>query len=292
MELSYLISLTFIFTLNVVFFLPGIFLNSLVILSFWRNAQLRQKLCYFMIMVLSCCDFFAVLTNHLLTAVIAMFWLTGNVNRYPSWVDIGSDLAGYFIGFSLSALLVMNFDRYLATYYPIYHRTSVTKQKLLTVFGILTIIQVTLSFMSVNNSISLDLHALIFLIIVSPPMVFINYKLFIIAKKSRRNNEISAEIKKSFSFKNISSCLLAVACFVVLQFPAIIHIGLSMASKEKPMLSDKVKLALLWSKTSLTMNSTFNCLIFFWKNKILRTEGMKLIKSMKVPFWASWTNRK
>jgi hypothetical protein len=30
------------------------------------------------------------------------------------------------------------------------------------------------------------------------------------------------------------------------------------------------------------MNSTFNCLIFFWKNKILRTEGMKLIKSMKI----------
>ena len=282
MELSYLINLIFIFTLNVLFFLPGIFLNSLVILSFWRNAQLRKKLCYFMIMILSCCDLLVVLTNHPLTAVIAMFWLTGNVNRYPYWVDIGSDLAGNALGWSLSALLVMNFDRYLATHYPIFHRTSVTKGKLLTLFGILSIIQVACKSMSLNNIISPNSHALIFLIILGPPMVFINYKLFIIARRSRRNNGISPDIKKSFSFKNISSCLFAVACFVVLCIPAIIYVGLGMTSKEKPMSSDKVKLALFWTRTSITMNSTFNCSIFYWKNKILRTEGMKLIKGVKI----------
>ena len=280
MELSYFINLIFIFALNVLFFFSGIFLNSLVIISFWRIAQLRKKLCYFMIMILSCCDLLVVLTNHPLTAVIAMFWLTGMVNRYPSWVDIFSDLAGHFLGFSILALLVMNFDRYLATHYPIFHRNSVTKRKLLTLFGILSVIQVALSLMSGNKFISLHLHSLIFLTIVGPPMVFINYKLFIIARKSRRSNEKSPQIKKSFSFKNISSCLFAVACYVVLQFPAIIYIGLEMASTETPMLSDKVKLALLWTKTSVAMNSTFNCLIFFWKNKVLRMEGMKLIKGV------------
>ena len=282
MELSYLINLIFIFTLNVLFFFSGICLNSLVILSFWKNAQLRKKLCYFMIMVLSCCDLLVVFTVHPLTAVIAMFWLTGNVNGYPSWVEICSELAVHFLGFSILALLVMSFDRYLATHYPIFHRTSVTKRRLLTVFGILSIIQAALSLMSVNNFISLDLHGLIFLIIVGPPMVFINYKLFIIARKSRRNNEISAEIKKSFSFKNISSCLLVVVCLVVLQFPSIIYIGLAMASKETPVLSDKLKLALLWTNTSVAINSTFNCLIFFWKNKVLSMEGMKVIKGVKI----------
>ena len=136
--------------------------------------------------------------------------------------------------------------------------------------------------MHVNNLISLHLLALIFLIIVGSPMVFINYKLFTIARKSRRNNRISSEIKKSLSFKNVSSCLLAVACFVLLQVPGIIYIRLEIASKETPMLSDKVRLALFWSKTSVAMNSTFNCLIFFWKNKILRTEGIKLIKGVKI----------
>jgi hypothetical protein len=43
-------------------------------------------------------------------------------------------------------------------------------------------------------------------------MLFINYKLFAVARKSRRNTGISAEIKKTFSWKNISCCLLAIAC--------------------------------------------------------------------------------
>jgi hypothetical protein len=211
-----------------------------------------------------------------------MFWLTGKLNRYPSWVDILSDLTANSVGFSLIALLVMNFDRYLATHYPIFHRTSVTKRKLLAMLGILVFVQIVLSVMSVNKLISLNLHALIFLIIFGPPMVFVNYKLFMIARRRRRYNGISPEIKRSFSFKNISTCLLAVACVVVLQIPTMIYVGFSMASKETPMLSNKVKLALLWGKTSVTMNSTFNCLIFYWKNKILRTEAMKLIKGMKI----------
>ena len=63
MESIYFINLIFIFAVNVFFFFSGICLNSLVILSFWRSVQLRKKLCYFMIMVLSRCDLLAVLTN-------------------------------------------------------------------------------------------------------------------------------------------------------------------------------------------------------------------------------------
>ena len=280
MELSYFINLIYIVALNVFFFFAGICLNSFVVITFWRTAQLRKKLCYFMIMVLSCCDFFAVLTNHPLMAVVAMFWLTGN--DCPSWVQLSSNLAGYSLGFSLLALLVMNFERYMAIYYPFFHHTSVKKRRLLILLGILSFVQIALTLMSVTNFISLKLHALIFLIVVGPPMVFINYKLFIIARKCRRNNGILPEVKKSFSFKNISSCLLAVACFVVLQIPTIIYAGLGMAPKETPMLSAKVKLALLWAKTYVTMNSTFNCLIFYWKNKILRKEGIKLMKGTKI----------
>ena len=58
------------------FFFSGVFLNSVVIISFWRSVQLRKKLCYFMIMVLSCCDLLAVLTNNSSIAVIAMLHLT------------------------------------------------------------------------------------------------------------------------------------------------------------------------------------------------------------------------
>ena len=281
MELSYIINLTFIFALNVLFFFSGICLNSLVILSFWRSVQLRKKLCYFMIMVLSCCDLLAVLTNHPFLALVAILWLTKEFNNvYPRWINKCFFMANVLLGLSLLALLVMNFDRYLATYYPFFHRTSVTKGKLLTLLG--TLIVVELSLYLINLSfISYSVCLLVFLITISPPMLFINYKLFKIARKSRRNNGISPGIRKTFSWKNISSCLLAVVCFVALAIPGFVYSGLRTKSKFEKRNFDNIFIVGLWASTIISMNSTFNCLIFYWKNKILRTEGMKVIKSIK-----------
>ena len=189
MQFVYFINLIFIFAVNVLFFCSGIFLNSLVIVSFWRSSLLRKKLCYFMIMVLSCCDLLVVLTCHPLVALDAMFGLTGKVNVSSRWSNIPYETVTIFVGFSVLALLVMNFDRYLATYYPIYHRTSVTKGKLLGLHGILSILMVSFLMLTNNNIIlSYQVGLLIYYGILVPPMLFINYKLFIIAKKNRRNN--------------------------------------------------------------------------------------------------------
>ena len=130
MESYYFINLIFIFVVNVFFFFSGICLNSLVILSLWRSVQLRKKLCHFMIMVLSSCDLLAVLTNNSLMALITISWLTGKLDVNARWSHISSRSTNSFFGFSLFALLVMNFDRYLATSYPVFHRTSVTKGRL------------------------------------------------------------------------------------------------------------------------------------------------------------------
>ena len=269
-----------IFALNVLFFFSGICLNYLVILSFWRSGQLRKKVCYFMVMVLSCCDLLVVLTNHPLLAYMAMLWSTGKLDQYSSLVIISFDASDYFIGSSLLALLLMNFDRYLATHYPIFHRTSITKRRLLTIFGTLIFVQLTLTLMSVKNIVySYKVYLILFQILFFPPIIFINYKLFTIARKSRKDIELSPEMKKRL--ENISSCLLAFACFVVLSIPAVVYTGLDVASKTTPALSDNAMLARFWGKTFIAMNATWNCLIFFWKNKILRIEGAKLMKSIK-----------
>ena len=134
MELVCFVNLTFIFVINILFFFSGICLNSLVIVSFWRSVQLRKKLCYFTIIIWSCCDLLVVLTNHPSTALVTILWLTKNINVYPSLLLILQGVLDVFFGFSLLALLVMNIDRYLATHYPIFHRISVTKGKLLILF--------------------------------------------------------------------------------------------------------------------------------------------------------------
>ena len=186
----------------------------------------------------------------------------------------------------------MNVDRYLATHYPIFHRTSVTKGKLLALFTVLVLIELTSAAMSINDLvISFQVHLLIFFhhliflflyYIFISPMLFINYKLFTVARKSRRNNEISPEMKKSFSLKKISNCLLVVACLSVLSIPTFVYTGLTLTSIDTEYILNNVEFVGLWAKTIASMNSTFNCLIFYWKNKTLRAEGMEVIKSIKI----------
>ena len=284
MELNYFINLILLFAVNVLFFFSGVCLNSLVILSFWKSAQLRKKLCYFMILVLSSCDLLAVLTNHPLTSLMAMLWLTGRLDKYPNWVVIFSKSSNFLLGGSLLALLVMNVDRYLATSYPFFHRTSVTKGRLLTLFALLIIFEVTLTLVAVNELvIPYELFILICLLLVFPPVLFINYKLLAIASRSRRGCSTSPQMEEKFSFKNIPTCLLAVVCFVVLLIPLFTYLGIRLTSRSKhsALTFDGDQLAGLWSRTIMSMNSTFNCLIFYWKNKILRSQGVKIIKEMK-----------
>ena len=283
MEVIYFVNLIFIYVVNILFFFSGICLNSLVIISFWRSVQLRKKLCYFTIMILSCCDLLVALINHPSTALLAMLWLTKKMNACPEWLLISVHLACILSFSSPLALLVMSVDQYLATHYPLFHRTSVTKGKLLTLFTFLFFIQITVTIMSTNDLvIPYQVGLLLVGIIFISPMMFINYKLFTVTRKSRRNNGISPEMKKFLSLKNISSCLLVVACLVVLSIPLLVYIVLRLTSKENESTLDNAEIAGLWVATIISMNSTFNCLIFYWKNKILRDEGMKVIKSMKI----------
>ena len=273
----------FICAVNILFFFSGICLNSLVIVSFWRSVQLRKKLCYFMIMVLSCCDLLVALTSHPTTTLTAMLFLTEMSNVNPGWLVILLHLSSICIFSSLLALLVMSVDRYLATHYPLFHRASVTKGKLLTLFAFLFFIQITATIMSINDLvIPFEVDLLIFCAMYFPLMLFMNFKLFTVARKSRKNIRRSPGMKKSFSLKNISGCLLVVASLLVLYIPNVVFIVLRLTSKQTQGTLDKAALAGIWCATTAAMNSTFNCLIFYWKNKTLRTEGMKVIKSIKI----------
>ena len=283
MEFIYFINLIFIFVVNILFFFSGICLNSLVIVSFWRSVQLRKKLYYFTVMVLSCCDLLAVLTNHPMTALLTMLWFTEKVTEYPGWLLIPHALSDMSISFSILALFVIHFDQYLATHYPIFHRASVTKGKLSILFTFLAIISIIVTGISISNLIISNHFALlIFCIIFIIPMLFINYKLHAVARKHRRNKGRAPEVKKSFSLKNISSCMLTVACLIALSIPSLVYIVLRLISTDKKHTLDSAELAALWAKSTSSVNSTLNCLIYYWKNKTLRTEGLKIIKSMKI----------
>ena len=124
-----------------------------------------------------------------MTALRAMLWLTERMRKYPAWLVISHQTVSMIIGVSLRALSI--FGDTLSSI----SSNICDKGKLLTFFTVLIIIQITLTAISTNDLIiSYQLRLLIFFVIYVPPMLFINYKLFTIAKESRRNNEISPEV--------------------------------------------------------------------------------------------------
>jgi uncharacterized membrane protein YbjE (DUF340 family) len=126
--------------------------------------------------------------------------------------------------------------------------------------------------------ISVPVALIIFIIIVYPPLVYINYKLFRISRKIRRSITVLPEETRKVNLKSISTCLFTVAYIVLLTISNSFYFAFKFTENS---MSNNVKLSFVWGYTLYIINSTFNSLIFFWKNKLLRTEAIKLLKTLK-----------
>ena len=279
MDLAIYINLILLCVVSIIFAFSGVVFNTLVIVSFWKSSQLRKKLCHFMIMVLSCFDLISVVTNHSTALFYLISWL---MEDYDLLVNstLYVDFITIFYAYSFFALLVMSFERYLAAYYPIFHRTSVTsRRRLLALLSIILIIYSTLYVISTNDMIiSRNVVRMIFIFASSPPLLYLNFKLFKISRDLRRT-KISPGKRTTVNLKSISACLLVVACLLVLSISVVAFIVFDIISENK--LASSIKLSYVWATSTWNMNWTFNSLIFFWKSAVLRTKGMTILKALK-----------
>ena len=232
-----------------------------------------------MITVLSCFDLVAVVTNEPGLVLYLLSWLSEDYDLLPTW-KMYLDFVVVFLPFSLYALLVMSIERYLGAYYPIFHRTSVTRRRLLTLLAIFLVFHTTLHVISTNDMIiSRTFLYVIFAVAVFPPLVYLNFKLFKISSEMRRKKATLPEKRTRINIKSISACLLVVVCLIVLSIPTCVHTVFHISDKNKQ--ASNVRLSFIWAITFYIMNCTFNSLIFFWRNKVLRTEGMKMLNTLK-----------
>ena len=287
MDLKVYIQLVLLCALNVVFTCTGVFFNLLVIVSFWRSsAYLRSKLYYFMIMVLSFFDVLVVTTSHPLLVIRLVWWL--NEMNDPPIPAVAEYLSNVFAAFSIMALLVMSAERYLGAYYPFFHRTSLTRRRLLTLLALLFLVPIVLTIISAKDLvISFAGNLIILSVIVFPPFVFFNYKLFMISREVRRdiarrrsNTSTPETANLRDNLKTISTCLLAVACLFLVYIPVFIFIAFTF-SGFKLAENTNFKVAIFWTRTAANGNSTLNCLVFFWRNDALRKEGKKVVRALK-----------
>ena len=283
MDTTTVVSASFLCVFNVAFMIAGIFLNSVVIISLRRSSQLRKKLCYFMIFVLSCFDLGVVAIIHPIHISSTIPVLLGTYNDMQEHVrwNISSALTA----FSMFALFVLNIERVVALIYPFVHHTSVTKRRLIFLLVTMMILFVfVLSLPYFNNKISLVLLSVICIPMFWLVLFYLNYKMFILARSKRDDKKVATlcnqERKRPmFQFKKFSTCLLTVICYFVCSCPQLVYSALRLTSNRNIPVQELL-LFNLWTSSLVCMNSTLNCLIFFWRNSILRREGMNTVKAI------------
>ena len=262
----------------------GMFLNFVVVLSLWRASTLRKKLCYFTILVLSCYDMAVVTITHPLLIVSTIYFSHEKIHRTLELIRIG--ISFVLSACSMFSLFTLNAERFLALICPFFHQAYVTKTKVVCFQGFFTIFVLCFLPFSYLNLTILNIFIKVFVSLWLLLFVYSNYKMFTIAKLKREDKRIypaaadasrnEQRKKQILSMKNISTCSLVVGCFFVCFTPQAIF-GVIRLTTETALVDKKIMLLRFWTTTFLSLNSTFNSGIFFWRNSILRREGMKLI---------------
>ena len=273
---------------NVIFTFAGTICNSVVILSLW-NSQLRTKICYFMIFILASFDLAVVAVIHpsIIFRIISCWMTVDVIEHWIKYIYILFD-------FSLTALLTMTLERYLALVYPFFHKQLVTKSRLVTAFVLFQLPFNMLCIIGLAKgnrdktvlTISYIVYGIFLLII-----CVMNFQLFSVARKLRkhavvtlghlngtdyepRNNSESKMFKLTFStLRKVSTCLLAVVCLSICYVPWIVHYGIKESNGLTSEQNMNEYILELWLVTLSALNSSLNCLIFFYKNSVLRRHG-------------------
>ncbi len=263
-------TLNFIFLsiFNGLFFIIGIFLNSIVIVALLKSNEHLKSLCSFMILVLTCFDLATVVVCHPLIITSAYIWSTGDYD-YKTIYHRVKKYSNILVHFSFMALLVMNIDRFLAVSYPFFHKQNVTRRRLMALLGVFLVVVLIERVLAYRYFFGIVCYAaeavLVGALLVA--ISFVNCKMYNIARAARR--EVST---------GVSTCILAVACFVLFSAPLLIYSAIQFVPEI--IHEDNSMLFSLWASMFACINSSVNCVIFFWRDRRLRQDGGKVLQSL------------
>ena len=130
--------------------------------------------------------------------------------------------------------------------------------------------------------------------------IFVHVRFNILrCKKMLKLNKVSDNMHQEVSrnlvaflrqLKMAKTCVLVVSLCFLCYLPISVVAGIQIIWQYSDKTPFSVVNASTWATTLATMNSTLNCLIFFWGNNELRKEGLKIIKKY-FHGWEESTNR-
>lgn len=253
-----------------------------------------------MIMVLSTIDLLVSIIVHPLHVLNSVAEITKNARC--SYKMIYQTSAVIISGMSFLTFFVMNCERFLSIVHPFFHLNYVTKRKCLLVSSVTWIVCLTTG---VAPLLGLDIQnfitALVLILLFGTFYVYVC--IYIEARKRRASRERSANTRtnefdtshcensgaratetihsrKTVSFLHdiqlAKMYLIVMLSSLFLNLPNAIVLSVF---TDRVKILDSVVQVKIWTVTLVAMNSTMNCIIFFWANSQLSKKGWKLCKA-------------
>ena len=270
---EYYINYVILCVVNFLLAFSSTFLNSITVLAYWRSSLLKKKKSYFVIMLLSVSDLAVGLLSNSTFVVLMMCHLLGFGSC--SFTAACVTVTYTFPCMSLATLIILNIERYLGIVHPIFHRNKTKKSTYLTAAVILWFVSTMfISILFINEHVArVLLSSTIGLILII--LVFIYVSIFLVGRRvhSAIRSPTDETTNRKETLRKIAlgkSCLIVVCCTLLCSLPVALSNSLH---KRTP----NGNAFVMWGHTLLFSASTFNSVIFFWRNKLLRNEARKIV---------------
>ena len=277
-----LVNHTICCTITVLVSVLTVGLNFVTFLTYWKSTQLQRKMTNFLIFILSLNDLaVGFIVGPLYVLLLAREITLKRATNVINYLNLGSLML--FTGMSFETMIVVNCERYLGIVHPIFHKTKVTKERLVQCLLIIWFVggaQTILLFYYGDFFVKLKTIEVIFFMIL---LLYMYVKIYATAQKStnvRNGSQNRVQQEETSRFKDkcvIQNVRLAKSCFLVVISCYICFLPASIIAGVIPSRTEVVYMAQIWSQTFLMLNSSFNSILFFWKNYGLRKEALTLI---------------
>ena len=298
---SYVVNGVIACAVNFLFVLLGAFLNALVIWIFWKTRRLREKTCYFMIMLLACVDLSVTVIVQPMFSIYSIWEMTANATCFCKMLS--QTLSVLLSGMSTMTFFTLNIERYLSIVHTVFHRNHVTKQKCFLFLFVWWLICAVLAFGPLF-SFTIDIIITLIATLVCIGTFYMYVAIFSVARKRKRvrgisqnvivnGNQVASTIPDATSARHqraeetlrntetSQDILLAKACLPIVFTSLLCHLPNAVVLgiwREHVNTIDIIVHLKVWTHSLVLINSTLNCLIFFWANKTLGNEGWKVLK--------------
>ena len=275
---KYLVNHIVACVVNVILIFTTVTLNALTILTFWKSSQLRQRVCYFLIMLQSFIDFAVGIINGPLYTIFLIFQIRGIENCIFHFIR--GRFSMLLTALSITILTSMNLERYLGIVYPLIHRNKVTKKRVLNCFLVPCFLYFVLCGVSFVNTNPFKFVLIGNFFLFLPTTVYIYIRIFF-ASAFPRGPAVQVDVlpqntsvlrRHLKEIKLAKSCSFVIICAFVCFVPATVAGAINLSYFEQIALNT-------WCITLAHLNSSLNSIIFFWRDRFLRSEAKKIFQS-------------